>query len=146
MLIRDCRFYLFKYYLPVLIIVLISWLPLWLERILILRIYIALCTVIFLGWHYLVQSNELMVSYITALDLWRGINFIFVFTAAMESIIITHMIKTNRNKIKRTHPDDSEKYKMLPCPNCPEKVRIGGIIKSIMSLPFSFEIYIKNIP
>lgn len=81
-----------------------------------------MATVIFLGWYFISQPHELLVPYLTALDVWRGINFIFVLLAACESIFISHMIKSNTPRIKRTHPDENEKYKMLPCKNCPHKV------------------------
>lgn len=80
-------------------------------------------TVIFLGWSYLSQPNELRLSYLTAMDVWRGINFVFVLLAAYESVFITHMIKMNTTKVKRTHPDENEKYKMIPCKDCPQKVK-----------------------
>lgn len=99
-----------------------SWIPFLLRRVLIIRIYVALTSLTFLGWHYLAQPNDLVVSYFTYLDFWRGINFIFVLSAATESIFITYMIKMNANKIIRNHPDDSEKFKMLQCKDCPYKV------------------------
>lgn len=118
---RDLFYYFKKYYLPVVVVVLISWIPLWLERVLILRIYIAISTVIFLGWYYTVQNIDLLISYNTALDSWNAANFIFVLLVALESIFITFMIKTNTNAIKRIHPDDSDEFKMLP--TGPDKVR-----------------------
>lgn len=119
---RNIRYYFSKFYLPVIVIVLISWTPFWLERVLIIRIYIALCSILFLGWHYLAQPNDLVISHFTYLDYWRGISFLFVLGAAAQSIFITYMIKMNKNKIVRTHPDDSEKFQMLQCKDCPYKV------------------------
>ena len=121
---RRYHFYLWKFYLPVLLVLLFSWIPFWLKRVLVLRIYIAISTVIFLGWYYITVPNELHVPYLTALDAWRSINFAFVTFAALESILISYMIKTNSPKVKRTHPDDNEKFKMLTCDNCPLKVDI----------------------
>lgn len=141
---RNIHFYFTKFYLPVIVIVLISWIPFWLRRVLIIRIYIALSSIIFLGWHYLAQPNDLVVSHYTYLDYWRGVNFIFVLGAAAESIFIAYMIKMNTNKIVRNHPYDSEKFKMLQCKDCPERVstsnffnpKITTIIHHIFVLKF----------
>lgn len=123
LLVRKFHSYFFEYYLPVVLVVLISWLPFWLDRVLILRIYVAFCTTIFLSWHLVVKPNEVIVSYITLLDFWRVINLLFVFVAAFESVFITYIIKTNRNCIKRTCKEDNEKFQMLARGNnYPEKV------------------------
>ncbi len=140
---RNSHFYLTKFYWPVVTTILISWLPFWLGRVLILRVYVACSTILFLGWHYLAQPNQLTVSYYVLLDFWRGVNLAFVLLAASESILVTYMIKTNKNKIKRTHPDDNEKLKMFPDNNCPEKVSI--ILRRILSQIFFIEaMFLEN--
>lgn len=121
---RQFYTYLVEYYLPAVFVVLISWLPFWLGRVLILRIYIAFGTTVFLCWHTtVVKATEVTVAYATLLDFWRGMNLIFVFTAAFESIFIAYMIKSNKNFIKRTCKEDNEKFQMLTRGNnCPLKV------------------------
>ncbi|XP_065213856.1 glutamate-gated chloride channel-like [Planococcus citri] len=111
---RNFFCYFKKFYVPVVITVLISWVPLWLERVLILRIYVAMSTVMYLAWYYTVQDPDLSISYNTALHTWNAANFIFVILAALESLMIVFMIKTNKNAIKRIHPDDNDEFKMIP--------------------------------
>lgn len=96
---RQFQFYFWKFFLPVITIVLISWVPFKLHILPVVRISIALSTVIFIGWHFLLQPNPLQVSYSTRLELWRGVNFVFVVLAALETILVMHMSKAHATKV-----------------------------------------------
>ena len=97
---RNFHIHFVKSYLPVLIIVLVSWIQFRINGLSEARIAIALSTILLLSWFYLSRTDQLTISYMTYLDMWRAINYLFVFLAAVESFYVINTLKYVNTKVR----------------------------------------------
>ncbi|TMS36506.1 hypothetical protein L596_003653 [Steinernema carpocapsae] len=89
----------FTFFFPSILIVTISWLSMILGPMAITRSLMILGSFVILFLHY--NSHEVFsvrVNYITPLDVWKVVTFLFVIAAFMELVIVSCMASTGRSR------------------------------------------------
>ena len=106
--VRSYGYYLLSAYIPAINLVLMSWIPMWLNRReTTSRLGLAMVTTIAMGV-LCVHTNALRpkISYISALDAYLGFSWIMVFLSLIESSFVSYRLYSMSNKALDIQTDE----------------------------------------
>lgn len=103
---RDIGFFLIQFYIPSLLIVILSWVSFWINvEATPARVSLGLLTVLTMTTHGDIASQSLpKVSYVKAIDIWLSACLIFVFASLLEFAVVNVFSRKQQKSRPRNRP------------------------------------------
>ncbi|CAG0885570.1 unnamed protein product [Darwinula stevensoni] len=133
---REFNYYLIHVYIPSCMMVIVSWLPFWLDRRTVVgRVGLEVIVLFTMAMQVtFINASFPSVSYTRAVDVWTGMCLTFVFFALLESVLVSHASKSRGHR-NRDHTELESVPFEVQQPKATAKGRISIWLDRVHSRP-----------